>query len=315
MHDVFISYSSENREQAQQICEILKNNGFDCWIDRKGIRGGKDYAEVIPKAIKNSRCFLLLLTKSAQKSDWVRKELDQAVNVKLPIYPFALEPVKLDDKFEFLLSHCQWYEAHLDVTTALTDLIRDLSDELKRSISFPILGEIRLPSKARKKLPLIIGAAVLAVAALAAALFLFGGGPGDGSYVIWNPAYGMALSGDTVNTHYRAGEAVLCQGDKLSSYTQKCVWVLDFDSGDTFTMSRDGQTLGVQPGYNGIGLGGDYTADRWELVDAGDGLYYIRNTETGFYLEWYAAKDNWSTYDTITADNRDQFLVRLDQAK
>lgn len=311
MYDVFISYSSQNRAQALQICDVLEKNGFVCWIDRSGIRGGKDYAEVIPKAIKSSRCFLLLLTRDAQKSDWVRKELDQAVNSRLPIYPFALESVKLDDKFEFLLSHCQWYEAYQNVPKALTELIRDLSDELKKGISIPILGEIRLPKKNR--LPLILGGLAVVVAVIAAVLLL-GGGPRDGDYVIWNPEYAVALSGDPIHTYYHAGETVLSQGDTLSHYSAKCVWELDFD-GDTFTISRGGETLGVEPGQRGIGLGGDFTADQWELVEAGDGLYYIRNAETGFYLEWYDQKDNWATHDDVNADNRELFLVRIDPAK
>ena len=71
----------------------------------------------------------------------------------------------------------------------------------------------------------------------------------------------------------------------------------------------------MEPGYNGIGFGGEYTADRWVLEPAGNERYYLRNKETGYYLEWFEEKDNWATYDKVNSGNRDLFRVRLDEAK
>ena len=111
-----------------------------------------------------------------------------------------------------------------------------------------------------------------------------------------------------------AGETVLGQGDTLSSHTPKAVWELDFD-GDTFTISRAGQYLGMRQGFNGIGLGGDHIYVEWKLVDAGDGLYYIQNTETGYYLQWYKSKNNWCGHNDTKGSKRDMFLLRIEPAK
>lgn len=319
MHDVFISYSTENQTQAEKIRDILRANGITCWFAPSTIRGTQDFTKEIPPAIRNSRAFLLLMSRGAQESKWVKRELGVADKTDVPIYTFFLEDCALSDDFDFVLQFNQHYKAEL----GFDEQVRRLMAELREDLQDPDKA-VRPSSKTeqtgagtgkkKNRLPLILGAVAVVVAAVIAAVLLLGGGLRDGSYVLWNPANATALSGDPINAHYHAGETVLGHGDTLSSYTAKCVWELDFD-GDTFTMSRDGELLGVQPGYNGIGLGGDYTANRWELVDAGDGLYYIRNTETGYYLEWYKAKENWSTYDKITPENQDQFLIRIDPAK
>ena len=41
--------------------------------------------------------------------------------------------------------------------------------------------------------------------------------------------------------------------------------------------------------------------DAWTIVDLGDGLFTVQNVGRGNYLEWYADKDNWSTYNKSTA--------------
>ena len=39
----------------------------------------------------------------------------------------------------------------------------------------------------------------------------------------------------------------------------------------------------------------------WNLQPAATGgCYYIQNTVRGNYLEWYAEKNNWSSYSAVT---------------
>lgn len=307
MYDVFISYCSKNQKQADRIHKALIDQGYVCWYAPSDLYGTEDFVQVIPPAIKDSKAFLLLLSEDAQNSKWVYRELRMADEQDKPIFTFFLENFTLNETFSFLLQSNHHYMPNMRLKEQISHLLTDLPK---------VLGLPEPPPPQPKKyfLPLLLGV-LAAIAFLIAGWFFFFRGPGDGSYVIWNPAYSIALSSDGVNKYYLAGEAVLCKGDNLTSYSQKCVWELDFDSGSTFTITHNGELLGMEPGYNGIGLGGDYTAALWELVDAGDGYYYIRNTETGYFLEWYDSKSNWSTYDNISADNRDLFLLRLDAAK
>ena len=49
--------------------------------------------------------------------------------------------------------------------------------------------------------------------------------------------------------------------------------------------------------------------DGWELIDLGDGLYNVRNTGRGNYMEWYDQYSNWSTYNSSSAATDGQFQL------
>ena len=332
-HGVFISYSSENKAEAVKIREYLEKNGLSCWFAPVKIRGRQDFSDVIPQAIEMSYTFLLLISESAQRSKWVQRELGEADERDVPIYTLFLEDCDLNRKFNFILKYNQHYHLSSDREAKLARLVEELKEDIAEAkqeedrkndtvISDPTPVEV-FPSDevkpspkdklaARKK---AAGVAVVGVVAVILAVLLILGAmsTNEGEYVIWNPEYNIALTITPINKHYHAGEAVTPKGNDLASYSSKCIWKIEFDDKNIFTMSSDEITLGVEPGYNGIGLGGNYVADKWELVEAGDGLYYIRNVESGAFLEWYIEKNNWTTHTDITDDNRERFLIRLEQ--
>ena len=50
-HDVFISYSSRNKQTALAICHVLEGHGVRCWMAPRDIPPGADYGDVIDEAI------------------------------------------------------------------------------------------------------------------------------------------------------------------------------------------------------------------------------------------------------------------------
>ena len=95
--DVFISYKSEDYEKADWVRSVLKANGISCWMAPESIPGSTSYSTEIPKAIKKCKKFVLILTEKVQKSAWVPKEIDGAVNAEKTIIPFAWEDCPLTD--------------------------------------------------------------------------------------------------------------------------------------------------------------------------------------------------------------------------
>jgi hypothetical protein len=318
MHDVFISYTTANQNEALQIKGILESQGITCWMAPSEIHGSQDFTKRIPPAIKGAKAFLLLMSNAAQRSKWVKRELGVADRFDIPMYTFFLEECQLEDEFDFILQFNQHYKAELGFSEQISRLLLELREDFLDSSKAVRPSQVHkprpVPGPGKKRLRIFLSIAAVVAALILAAVLLLGGGQRDGEYVIWNPEYAMALTCDVVHDYYLAGESVLGRSETLSSYSEKSVWELDFD-GDTFTISRAGQLLGMRQGYNGIGLGGDHIYVKWELVDAGDGYFYIRNKDTGYYLEWYNAKDNWCAHNNVDGNNREMFLVRIDPAE
>lgn len=109
MHDVFISYSTKDRDQAYAIRTFLTGRGIACWMAPESIPTGSNYTKEIPVAIRTCKVFLLILSENAQQSPWVLRELDGAVNNNRYILPYLLDDKPMEDEFQFLLTGCQWH--------------------------------------------------------------------------------------------------------------------------------------------------------------------------------------------------------------
>ena len=73
MADVFISYSSEDRQKAQHLARVLEGKGWSVWWDPK-IPPGKTYDEVVGKAVKDAHCVIVLWSDKSVQKRWVKAE-------------------------------------------------------------------------------------------------------------------------------------------------------------------------------------------------------------------------------------------------
>lgn len=124
--DVFISYKSEEFQEADWVRQQLESGGISCWMAPNSITGGASYATEIPQAIRSCQVFVLILSRRAQLSQWVPKELDQAINCGKIIMPFMLENCPLEDDFSFYLSNVQRYPAYEGREAAMQRMLREI---------------------------------------------------------------------------------------------------------------------------------------------------------------------------------------------
>lgn len=124
--DVFISYKAEEFDDANWVKATLENNGISCWMAPMNIPGGSSYATEIPQAIRQCKVFVLILSEKSQKSKWVPRELDQAINENKAVMPFMLENCALKDDFNFYLTNVQRYMAYENKSKAVEKMIREI---------------------------------------------------------------------------------------------------------------------------------------------------------------------------------------------
>ncbi|WP_458404775.1 TIR domain-containing protein [Methanobrevibacter sp.] len=110
-HDVFISYSTKNTEHAEAIYEKLEGNGIKCWFAPKNIGTATNFAEEIMLGIKPAKVVVLVFSKYAQESEYVKKEIDAAFREKKKIVPIKVDESFPKDQMEFYLANTQWLDA------------------------------------------------------------------------------------------------------------------------------------------------------------------------------------------------------------
>ena len=70
---VFLSYSRSDLEQARPVIRLLEQSGFDTWWDGR-LEGGENYLATTETALETADCVLVLWSKTAVTSHWVRDE-------------------------------------------------------------------------------------------------------------------------------------------------------------------------------------------------------------------------------------------------
>ncbi len=131
----------------------------------------------------------------------------------------------------------------------------------------------------------------------------------DGNQVvIYNPAHNKALSG-TYTGYYNNGVDITVTGNQVTGFTKAEVWTV-IDNGDgTWSFSYNGQKIGMGDDFASMPLG--EKNDKWEVIQLEDGTYNIKNTVRGNYMEWYADKNNWSTYNSKNAATDPLFKLQF----
>ena len=116
--------------------------------------------------------------------------------------------------------------------------------------------------------------------------------------VVFNPANKKALS-SVYNGFYNTGVDVELTRGKLTGYTNAELWTVNRTESGAYTFSTaDGKKLSMDEKYSSTPL--DKANVDWELSAAATAdCFYIKNVGRGSYLEWYAEKNNWSSYGTI----------------
>src|SRR5688572_7641625 len=90
-HDVFITYSAEDKPYADAICNGLESNGIRCWVAPRDIVPGVEWPRAVMEAIRKSRVMLLVFSRHSNASRQVLREVERAVHGGLMVIPVRIE--------------------------------------------------------------------------------------------------------------------------------------------------------------------------------------------------------------------------------
>lgn len=79
-HDVFISYSSVDRANADAICTKLESRGISFWTTPRNISPGVDWSAAIIDAINSASLIVLVMSSHANASHQIHREVERAIN-------------------------------------------------------------------------------------------------------------------------------------------------------------------------------------------------------------------------------------------
>jgi len=217
--DIFISHSSKDKELSNSLCQYLEERGLRCWIAPRNILIGKDYGQSIIEGIQSSKVMIIIFSKFANESSFVKSEVERAFHYKLHLLPFKIDSILPEKKFELFLSSAHWLEATTNkpeyyfenLFTSCSSLLGtntsapDHEDHKKKSNIFSGIFQI---SRLRKKHII----AVFATVTLLVASFLVV--PKTSS----NSPKKRGLISDSAFTDSIADSIAMKHGDTLTSY-------------------------------------------------------------------------------------------------
>lgn len=106
---IFISYSHRDTISMTSVCNVLRQSGGRLWYD-SGLHSGDDWNMVIASHLERAAVCLLLLSREAAASEYVKNEVNFAQNHRIPIHVVLLETFELPIDIEMMLGRIQMIE-------------------------------------------------------------------------------------------------------------------------------------------------------------------------------------------------------------
>ncbi len=110
-HEVFISYSTDDKPSADAACAVLEGHRIRCWIAPRDILPGTEWQAEIIAGIDTCKVMVLIFSSHANASSQVRREVERAISKGLSILPFRVEDVRPAGAMEYALGNTHWLDA------------------------------------------------------------------------------------------------------------------------------------------------------------------------------------------------------------
>jgi len=97
MSKIFLSHSHADKSFVQRIVADLRHKGHVVWFDEAEIKIGDSLIENLREGIDNVDYVIAVISKSSIQSEWVKRELDVAMNIEIEQKEVFVLPILIDD--------------------------------------------------------------------------------------------------------------------------------------------------------------------------------------------------------------------------
>ncbi len=87
---VFLSYKRDDSFKADRLYNHLSRLGVNLFQDHVSIKAGSNWETVLLNAVRRSRCVVVLIGKKTHESEWVKKEVNEAISMGVSVVPILI---------------------------------------------------------------------------------------------------------------------------------------------------------------------------------------------------------------------------------
>lgn len=109
-YDVFVSYSSQQRNFADALVHALEEAKIRCWIAPRDICGGESYPVAIARGLAETKITLFIASAESMKSPWCNNEITESISLKHIVVPCRIDDSQVDPGVKFVLSSSHWLD-------------------------------------------------------------------------------------------------------------------------------------------------------------------------------------------------------------
>jgi hypothetical protein len=125
----FLSHSSTDKPFVRQLATDLAANDVEVWLDEHHIKVGDSIPEKIAQGLAASDYFLIAISEASVASEWVKKELNNALMNEVERRRVHVLPIRLDGaKMPQIISDKRYADFSKSYKDGLADLLKAMKD-------------------------------------------------------------------------------------------------------------------------------------------------------------------------------------------
>jgi hypothetical protein len=126
----FVSHSSSDKPFIRQLAADLSNSGITVWLDEQKIKVGDSIVDKVGQGLAESDYFIIVLSENSVDSQWVKKELNQALLAEIEQRKVKVLPIKLSEcEIPALIKDKKYADFSLNYRSGLKDLLASMQGE------------------------------------------------------------------------------------------------------------------------------------------------------------------------------------------